>query len=108
MAADSHLHAPLASAMLYGIEPGSTTLPDSPAGSINADPAWQPRCTLQPLAYENIVPSQMGPSAQRVVDDFMRMSSEADIVVCIFCNGMGTPTVDERTGSEYKSGTHYE
>ncbi len=75
---------------------------------INADPAWQNRCVLKPLAYEDCVPSQMGKSAQRVVDDFMRMSCEADIVVCILCNRMGTPTIDQATGESYHSGTHYE
>jgi hypothetical protein len=75
---------------------------------INADPAWQSRCVLKPLAYEDCVPSQMGKSAQRIVDDFMRMSSQADIVVCIFCSRMGTPTVDEKTGRQYLSGTQYE
>jgi hypothetical protein len=75
---------------------------------INADPAWQSRCVLKPLAYEDCVPSQMGKSAQRIVDDFVRMSSQADIVVCIFCSRMGTPTVDEKTGRQYLSGTHYE
>jgi Domain of unknown function (DUF4062) len=75
---------------------------------INADPAWHLCCVLKPLAYEDHVPSQAGKSPQRVVDDFMRKSSQADIVVCIFCNRMGTPTVDETTGKEYDSGTHYE
>ena len=75
---------------------------------VNADPAWQGRCILKPLAYEDCVPSQMGRSAQRVVDDFMRLSSQADVVVCILASRMGTPTVDEETGREYLSGTHYE
>ena len=75
---------------------------------INADPSWQRRCVLTTLAYEDCVPGQMGKSAQRIVDDHMRLSSEADIVVCIFCNRLGTPTIDERTGKEYLSGTHYE
>jgi len=75
---------------------------------INADPAWQARCVVKALAYEDCVPSQMGKSAQRVVDDFMRMSSQAHIVICVFCNRLGTPTVDEKTGRRYLSGTHYE
>jgi hypothetical protein len=75
---------------------------------INEDPAWSSRCRLKVLAYEDCAASQMGKSAQRVVDDFMRQSSEADLVVCIVCNRMGTPTVDEGTGKYYASGTHYE
>ena len=75
---------------------------------INEDPAWQGRCVLKMLAYEDCVPSQMGKSAQRVVDDFMRLSSQSDIVINIFCNRMGTPTIDESTGRSYLSGTHYE
>lgn len=75
---------------------------------INDDPVWQDKCLVKPLAYEDCVPGQMGPSAQRVVDDFMRLSSQADLVVCVLCNRMGTPTVDERTGRHYLSGTHYE
>ena len=63
---------------------------------------------VKTLAYEDCVPSQMGKSAQRVVGDFMRRSSQADLVVCILCNRMGTPTVDEATGRSYESGTHYE
>lgn len=75
---------------------------------INADPAWQSRCVIKPLAYEDAVPTQLGRPAQRIVDSFMRKSSDADIVVCILCNRLGTPVLDEGAGKEYLSGTHYE
>jgi len=75
---------------------------------INMDPAWTSRCTIKPLAYESSVPTQLGKPAQRVVNDFMRKSAEADIVLCILCNRLGTPTRDEQTGRDYRSGTQYE
>lgn len=76
---------------------------------LNADPAWQHRCVVQLLAYEDeAIPDQMGTSGQRAVNEFMRTSCEADIVVCVFCNRMGTPTVDKTTGKEYRSGAYYE
>lgn len=78
------------------------------AQDINEDPAWRARCRLTVLAYEDSSAPQMGRMAQRIVDDFMRKSSQADIVVSIFCNRMGTPTIDEESGQPFKSGAHYE
>ena len=59
------------------------------------------------FAYENAVPPEIGDAPQRTVDRYMK-ASEADIVVCMLRQRMGTPTVDAETGERFQSGTEYE
>jgi hypothetical protein len=68
---------------------------------VNADPLWQSRCVLEVLSYEDCVPGDL--SVPAAVPDVR----EADLVVCIFGNRMGTPFEDERM-VRFQSGTHYE
>ena len=63
---------------------------------------------IKPLAYETLVPPSVGDKPQKVVDRYMMESKNADILICMLWSRMGTPIVDEKTGEEYLSGTHYE
>lgn len=75
---------------------------------INSDARWQGRCALKTIAHEDQVPPMPRQREHRLVDELMRGVGQADIMVCILGNRMGTKTVDESTGSIYPSGTAYE
>jgi hypothetical protein len=62
-------------------------------------------------AYEDWVPPRAGPEAQVVVNTYLLRPEDADIVVCLLWQRMGTPTrelIDPETGEPYRSGTEYE
>jgi hypothetical protein len=74
---------------------------------LNRSPFLLGRCSVRLLAYEDCVPSKMGPPAQEVVDEFMGQAGAADLYLGIFCHRLGTPYTSS-TGKSYESGTHYE
>ncbi|MBX3081676.1 MAG: DUF4062 domain-containing protein [Anaerolineae bacterium] len=76
-------------------------------GEINEMPSVRDRYVLKPLAYERIVPPEVGEKPQKVVDKYMREAGKADLFIGVLWARMGTPVVDD-DGTEYQSGTEYE
>ena len=64
-------------------------------------------CVFSTFAFTSAVPPEIGDAPQRTVDRYMK-ASEADIVVCMLRQRMGTPTVDAETGERFQSGTKYQ
>src|SRR5262245_9737863 len=75
--------------------------------AINEEPSVRERYVLKPLAYERLVPPEVGDSPQKVVDKYMREAGKADLFIGVLWSRMGTPVIDD-DGTSYQSGTEYE
>jgi hypothetical protein len=77
---------------------------------LNSAPEYRLDVKFVPFLYEDSAPAVVGVEPQAVVDDFMLRAEDANIVICMFWNRLGTPldAVDPETGHAYESGTAYE
>src|SRR5262245_40831177 len=76
----------------------------------NHSSAFRDRYKFIAYAWEQDVPALMGRAAQEVVDTYLLDPADADIVVCMFWQRMGSPQerLDPETNQPYQSATAYE
>src|SRR6266508_5334507 len=77
---------------------------------LNHSSAFRDRYKFIAYAWEHDVPALMGRTAQDVVDTYLLDPADADILVCMFWQRMGSPQerLDPETQQPYQSGTEYE
>lgn len=75
---------------------------------LNVMPHISSHFVFVPLAYESLTPAVVGQGPQKVVDKYMMDAKKSDIFICVLWSRMGTPILDEESGTEYQSGTEYE
>src|SRR4249919_2624362 len=82
-------------------------LAEKVVGRLSDLPYTRQNFVLNPLAYEEEVPAEIGESPQFTVDNYMR-ADQCAVVVCILWQRMGTPISDPMTREYFHSGTEYE
>jgi|GEM_PF-6922017 len=75
---------------------------------INQRPFIQSHFVLRPLLFEQETPPLAGQVPQQVVDRYIGLASNADIVIFILWSKIGTPFTIQETQKQYLSGTLYE
>ena len=63
---------------------------------------------LFPLAYEELVPPEVGAVAQAIIDRYMLEPDQCDLLICVLWLRMGTPFTHPKSCRTYQSGTEYE
>lgn len=63
---------------------------------------------LFPLAYEELVPPEIGQPAQIIIDQYMQEPEQCYMLICVLWTRMGTPFTHPITNQVYLSGTEYE
>jgi WD40 repeat protein len=77
---------------------------------LNRSANFRDRFKLIPYAWEHEAPALMGRAAQEVVDTYVLQPAQADILVCMLWQRMGSAweRIDPQTNQPYQSGTEYE
>jgi WD40 repeat protein len=77
---------------------------------LNRSPSFRDRFKLIPYAWEQDTPALTGRGPQEVVNAYLLDPTDADIMVCMLWQRMGSPLeqIDPQSNEPYESGTAYE